>query len=785
MKKICFFIATFIAVVGIANAAVRDANTISRDTQKNISTRQIERPKASTARTTTQRITSRTEKNASISTRPNLRNNNRITTKTRATTNNTISRTATNTRTQKKNATNNRKKTSVARTSITPTTTSNTFNSGYNTCRDAYFTCMDQFCAHANESYRRCICSSKLPEIQSRERALGQTKDQLADFKNLNLEIINKTAAEVTAMLSATAGEYAQATSKDTSNSAKQLSGISDVLTKTKNKSLSTQGTVDIAGNINAIWSTTNLTGGANIANLTGEALYNAVHAQCSEMVMDKCNSSALQDMVTTAYGMYIENDCSVLINALTGQKNTANSTIRQTEREMQLARLENYNAHNSTSINDCIAKVREDITTETACGPDYIHCLDTTGLYLNKETGAPIYSPSFYQLEVITSLSGDVLTNQTNRLLVAELNRKRAFAKRGLDTCRDIADAVWEEFMRQAISEIYQGQQERVRQVKNECLDVVNKCYDEQTNKLKDFSNIKEELLLGQRIELSEEMCRDKLTACSNLYGGGTQGMQELLTATRNLTDQKIASQCLNNLQNFVKNICAVPGNDTLHSYPYACRTYAPGEQKYAMKTECNIDQTATLNAQENLATKVHQYYRCEKIYTRCNAGYYLKNNKCYICPIGARCQTVAGLTYEDLFNSSDNQSSDNQSTTNTANCGTDYIGSLYYQLRNYAKQTCVRPSESDPTLPLPASVLQDINVVMDQIHADMATELARECERLGGTWNINIWIDEDKKDNKHDTHLDYLHNDFYNKTSANTKWGYCGTSDENLGKK
>lgn len=773
MKKTGVFIAIIIAAIGIANAAVRDGNSVNRAQKSNTVTRTDTNTKQTMARTTAKKTVSRATTPRIIS--RNAQSRTARTTRagtTRAATTVSATRSASNIRSNTTKKTT-RKSTTAARAGTTPTVsgTSNTFNAGYNTCRDAYFTCMDQFCGQADATYRRCICSSKLPQVQSRERALGQTADQLADFKNLNLDVINKTAAEVTAMLSATAGEYAQSTTRDSSNSAKQLAGISDVLAQSKSKSLSTQGTVDIAGNINAIWSTTDLAGGANIANLTGEALYNAVHAQCSEMVIDKCPSEAMQNMVTTAYGMYIENDCSAILNALDGKKTTANSTIRQTEREMQLARLENYNAHNSTSINDCIAQVRTDITAETACGPDYVHCLDVTGLYLNRETGAPIYSPNFYQLEVITSLSGDILTNQTNRLLVAELNRKRDYAKRGLDTCRDIADEVWDKFLRQAISEIYQGQQERVRTVKNECLDVVNKCYDEQTKSLKDFSNIDEQLLLGQRIELSEQMCQDKLTACSNLYGGGTSGMQELLTAMHALTDQKIANQCQTILQDFVQDLCAVPGNDTLHAYPYSCRVYTPGEQKYATNKICNQQVTSQINAlQQTPIDNLDKIYQCPKIYTSCKVGYYLKDGQCYTCPEGALCQTQDGIKYTDIYGEN----------AQTMDCG-EYVGSLYHKIARYALQTCVRPSESQNALP--ATVLQDINIVMDKIHVDMSTELARECERLGGTWATTKWIDENG-DYKHDVRGDYLHKNFYETTSANTEWGYCSTEDEDLAK-
>lgn len=825
MRKVIYLITALFIGVGTVDAAVRDANSPSRQTTKSTISRNANNTQQNTtARTASRNTVARTATTARTNTRPaTTARTAKASTTARNAASNTVARGAVfNT-----NHGNVRTATRPARATLTMNTVhSNTFGTGYNTCRDAYFTCMDQFCSTANDTYRRCACSSKLGEVQSRERALSNAADQLSDFHNLNMAVIDKTAAEVTAMTTATTGEFTQSISKDNSASASALAGISDVLSKTRNKSLSTQGTLDIAGNINEIWSTSDLAGGTNIANLTGEALYNAVHAQCSQMVIDKCPDQTTQNMVVSAYGMYIENDCSLIISELDKKLTNANKTIRDSEREMNLARLENYNAHNSTSINDCIAQVRVDITANTACGPDYIHCLDITGRYLNIETGEPIYSPNFYQLESQVSLSSDILTNETNRLLVAELNKKRNYATRGLDTCRDIADAVWDEFMRQAITEIYQGQQERIRNVKNECLDVVNKCYDTQSQSLKDFSNVKEQLLLGSRLELSEQMCREKLDACSNLYGGGSHGMAELITAMHDITSQQIAKDCQTTLFAYARDLCAVPSNDSLHAYPFACRVYAPGEQIYASIYACNIqtqnDQAGYDNTPDDTTNndntgddtggddnsgdnsgnnnQIVGGYSCPtyKRYISCNAGYYLAlngkynaeskvGNTCAQCPAGYTCP---GGTDAPIPNTTDEP---NAPVVEVARmCGDDYVGSLYHKLARYAMQACVRPSESDRALP--QTVLQDINVVMDQIRSDMSNSLSAECERLGGTWVDTVWIDKlenktccangicstgngttEHTDGCHDTTGDILFKKFYSETSANTKWGYC----------
>ena len=676
MKGRILYFVSLLLCVGVADAAVRTTNSITRSAVQS-DVRAGSAVRAATNRKNT--VASRTAKNNTVSSRSVRSTTKQPVLNARQTPNKLTSRS-----TEAKDS--SVKKNVVVRSAVIDTTSN--LGTGYTACRDAYFSCMDQFCGTLNETYRRCVCSSKLSEIQSRERALTQTATQLEDFKSLNLEVVDKTAKEVTAMISASEGEIAQSSAKDKSASAQALNGISDILSSTKKQSLSTQGVLDIAGDISSIWNTSNLAGGTIIANLTGEALYNAVHAQCVEMVSSECSNAATRTMVVSAYGMYIENDCSLLVNGLDKQQTVANTSIRDTKYELGDKRLENYNYHNSASINDCIAQVRQDITSNHACGTDYVHCLDVTGLYLNYETGEPIYSSRFFELDNMTSMDGDLLINQANRMTVLRLDEMRNYAERGLNTCRDISDDVWDEFMRQAITEIHQGQQDKIRQVKDECMEVVSKCYDEQNKSLKDFSNTDEALLLGSRLELSEEMCQEKLDACDNVYGGRTN----LVLAMHEIVDQQIAQECKTTLENYLAELCAVPGNDTQHSYPYGCRTYSPG-----------IESNALGNITDN--------------------G---KNN-----PV----------------------------TT-----------SIYYKLVEYAKQTCVRPTESDSGT-LPGPVLQDISTVMSKFKTDMANELAKECERQTGEWQIRPF-NRGLGDN-----ANLVHNEFYTNTAANDQWGWCAS--------
>lgn len=669
-KKVFLFLSlSLMAAIGICHAADR---SISENPTKTM--RGTMAATSNNARATT---SIRSPKQQNIKQRTTNTN-----TRDRGATQQTKSRTATRTITSTRSGlfyTPTKSRTIISRAATNAIIPETNFSTDYNTCRDAYFTCMDQFCATMHDTYRRCICSSRLSEIQQKQSTISEASDSLTAFHDLNLNVINKTAAEVSAMTTATIGEQMINTATDNSASTQQLNAISSVLSKTKSKSLSTAGTLDAGGNIQSIWATTDLANGANIANLTGEPLYNAVNAQCSEMVNTQCPSSIL-NMVISAYGMYIENDCSALATTLTKQKNSTNSAIRETGRELNVARLENYDTHNSLSINECINSIRNDLTADTACGPDFVHCLDVTGLYLNIDTGEPLYTKNFYNLANQISLEGNILNNQTNHMFVNTLNNKKIYAETSLDKCRDVSGDVWDEFMRQAIIEIHQKQQEKIRTVKNECLGIVNQCYDEQTNSLKDFSNISDKTLLGMTMETVEDLCREKLDTCSNLYGGGPSGLTELVNAMHDIVDQRILAECQNLLTDFGKNLCSVQSSDTLHAYPYACRVYTPGDQKYAAIPKCNA---ATANS------------------TDCGGDY-----------INSLYQRFVHYAMQVCIRPS--------------------------EYENYATT-----ENGVAQLTIPTAVLQDINIVMDKMRIDMSNELSIECERLGGIWVTTPYID------------------------------------------
>ena len=751
MRKICLVLISLFLCVDSINAAVRDANTVSRQSTKNDST-----------------VINRSSRKKTVVSR-NTANASKVATR-NASSKSIVGRSAVVQKTTPVVSSATKQRTARATTTVK----TKTFGQNYNSCRDAYFTCMDQFCAVQNENYRRCVCSSKLKKIQQQESLLSQTDTSLKDFEAFNLDVISKTSGEVKAMLSASSGE--SAIKKDSSTNANALQSITDVLNNSKKQSLSTQGKLDIGGDIKNIWSTTNLIGGTDIANLTGDALFNAVHAQCEDLVKESCQNADFK-MVASAYGMYIENDCAIVENNLRNKINSANSAIRQTRHKMQDTRLETYDAHNSLVVNDCITKVRESITADSVCGENYIHCLDFSGKYLNVTTGEPIYSPDFYQIENQISLSGDVLKNSKNTTFVSMLNKKRVFAEKNLNLCQDNADEVWNEFLRQAIVEIYQAQQKSAQTVKNECLHVVNECYLKQSDSLKKFVTDSSQIAFVQTMELSEEMCKDKLTTCSNLYGGGPDGLDTLIATMTGITDLTIEQSCPDLLAKFARDICAVPASDATHSYPYGCRRYSPGESFYAHRALCNKELVNPFSRSDILTTQtsyndysaylgVCNNYR--KKYTSCSFGYYLYNDgqfslneatECHPCQSAQTC--MGGTEPPQDINANLYQT-----------CGQYYIGSLYQQLVIYALQNCTRTSDNSYTLS--EYLLAEVNKVAQSVKESLVPMLTAECINLNGIWVSSPWADEDSN-GYHDLTGDKLHKDFYITTGANKLWGYC----------
>ena len=488
---------------------------------------------------------------------------------------------------------------------------------GYANCRDAYATCMDQFCATANDKYRRCFCSSRFSDFSDTEAALDQAKTLLMKFEDNNLNAVDKTAAEVNAMYSATVGEAA--IKNDTSGAADILNQIGDLLSgKTKvskaSKAVSSYslGTLNLdslntSGDLDDIWSGggssysgsifTSGRSNVNLAELEGENLYNESNKQCIAMVSDNCSSDAVLQMARSSYNIMITQDCNTYEKSLDSKKEAVKQTVRTAEKYLREARLEEYRAHNSADINECIGKVKTALLADTACGTNYKRCLDYSGAYINQTTGEALYTPRLFQLNDLIKLDGttaDVL--KQNKQFDDFLDTKRVFATNALDSCRDIADTVWSEFKRTALIEIAQAQDEKIEEIKMSCVSTMAQCYDKQTSSLKDFDATTAQTAGVASVVAARAMCQDKVIACASLYGDTTGcvfdgngkltnpnnttnrcGLQALLSFVDTVDTSRVSEACDIVIDNYVKDLCT-PSGEGKYGYPYKCRTLSLG---------------------------------------------------------------------------------------------------------------------------------------------------------------------------------------------------------------
>jgi hypothetical protein len=448
---------------------------------------------------------------------------------------------------------------------------------GYSSCRDAYATCMDQFCAIADDAYRRCYCSDKFATLRDTSDNINTALGILVDFQNNNLNAINKTAAEVDAMYSSTAGEMA--IKKDTSASQKMLDEIGDVLSGKKNKKGSSSGNsslgiIDFTGlaDVGDVWSSDSSTvfnsrASDSMSGLEGRALYKRASSQCASIMGANCTSDTMFNLASSAYSIMVTQDCNVLEKTVNAKKENLMQTVRKAEQILRNARLEEYRAHNSQDVNECLNKVEAAMTEPLVCGQNYEKCLDYTGLYINATTGEPI-SHQLFDLNKISPVLGDIDVIESNPRWNEFLDSKQKFVVTALDTCRNLADDVWLEYKRSAMVRIAQMQDAKIEQFKNSCVQTIKECYNTNDDTLKDLTD---DVLGGTAYDVGatraitvRNVCYQDVLACAAMYGdvdgcqydqnsrkivprkgGGKCGLSALLAYVDSVDTARVAQGC------------------------------------------------------------------------------------------------------------------------------------------------------------------------------------------------------------------------------------------------
>ena len=510
MKKFLYFVLVFVICIFNADAASRTEKTSSRG--KN------------TAVTTTSKTTRGTTSRNAVKTTVLPRNLKTVSvltprsTKTTAPTRTSVSRNSTQ-----------QTKTVLPRAAATTQVVSETRTGAeYEQCKTAFFTCMDQFCQLKNDSFRRCSCNDRVFDFQDIAETYQKASERLSEFSE-DLDVVGMTKEQATAMKTASEGEDAMTEDKSAS---KQL--LQAIMNSIKGEDSSVGGKYKDLNSVNISADMSNAFGmddsGQIIASYNGANLYKAVFPKCKNAVKDDCNNSSLQRAIN-AYLMAIEQDCNSVESALQNQKKTLKASTHQSSAMLDLARVENRRNHNSDDIATCMTNVENAIKSEEVCGAGYHKCLDY-GQFVDVTTGAPLTGVvDFYKLgELLTYKEGKDIKDQKLSLLRNNLtfvqffeNKTKKFAKDALDKCTEDADYVWQQYLDRALVDIYYAQKAKVKEIKQSCLTLVAKCYDNQNvaiaNAMANLTGDSSVLLKPDALSLSTEMCSDYIESCNGMF--------------------------------------------------------------------------------------------------------------------------------------------------------------------------------------------------------------------------------------------------------------------------
>jgi hypothetical protein len=569
MKKILIFTAFvgFFAVAA-AHAGVRDGGISTSRTSNQSRTTTVVR--TNTDSPSNDRIVQPTRTGAQRNTRAGVLRLNSATVRQNSDTGSTTARTGTFVGSTRASARQSRSATNTPRATTNAISVNETqTGAAYNQCKSAYFQCMDQFCLLKNDDYRRCSCSGRISDLIAFREKLVDANTKLAEFTE-NLDMVGMTAAQATAIHTATEGE--NAITSDLSASKALLAAIMNSI---RGDDANVSGKLADLNSINLSFDTTNIFGlddnAQAIASYNGDELYSTVYASCRTAVAQDCNNASLQRAVN-AYLMAIEQDCNTVQSALGNKQRELKTAIREGSAMLDLARIENRRKHNSDDMTACINNVESAILNEQVCGANYHKCLDN-GEFIDVTTGAPIAGVvNFYELENLLKFDiGKDSVDQTlakipgNQTFVKNFeNKTKKFATDALDKCRDIADDVWAEYLDKALLDIYYAQKSKVQQIKQGCFDFISQCYTDRdaaiTAAMATLIDGNTELsLVPDKIVLTNQMCNDYVKSCNNMFDDdiianyvNTQTTSDTVTACRAVAQQCFDSFGGTNYENF-----------------------------------------------------------------------------------------------------------------------------------------------------------------------------------------------------------------------------------------
>ncbi len=349
---------------------------------------------------------------------------------------------------------------------------------------------MDEFCANKDSQLKRCACSSRVNEFDSTKKRLANVEEKMLDF-NQRLLTVNMDKEDAAALNQATEGETAFL-QKDTSKSKQMLDDISKKLNASFNDTNFNQSMTSISLSLDtdSAFDTVDSLQAASTTAKTGTALYSAALPICREMATEVCSDDELS-LAESGYQMVIEQDCNAVQKSYQTQVDQARDKVREGSALLDMSRLDVYQERNSDDILTCKEKMLTMLTDSTVCGDGLGKCLDTTGQYIDPSTGEALLSDKLVNLAnliVRPSADQEWTSVPANQVFVTYLNSKKTFLAPAMENCQDIADAVWDAFIEDALAQIKLAQTKKLEDVRQSCTTLTTQCLTDTAKTIQDF---------------------------------------------------------------------------------------------------------------------------------------------------------------------------------------------------------------------------------------------------------------------------------------------------------
>ncbi len=543
----------------------------------------------------------------------------------------------------------------------------------YTKCREIFYECMDEFCATKDANLRRCACSSRSTEFDDIKKQMTNVENKMLDF-NQRLLLVNMDAEDVNAINTATEGEDAFYSTRDTTKSKRALDDIAKKLNAKFGGDSNYGGglgAISLTLNVDAAFDTVDSFMGIDTTTKSGVALYNAAIPICHDIAREVCTDEEMS-LAQSGYQMQIEQDCNTVKKAYQAQVDQARAKVFESSALLDMSRLDAYQTRNSDDLLTCKRKMLDMLTDTTVCGAKMEKCLDMTGRYIDPTTGAAFLSVNLADLDTMITRPG---VNQTwtsansNGKFITFLKDRKKYLSAATENCEDIADTVWDAFIEDALAQIKLAQTAKLEEIRQACTKLTTECLDTANDSIENFDARALSIFGIMADRTANTMCADVRASCSNLLGATgdeswESGVHEISTT---LTYESIISSCTQVGQNCIIQACkSISGNfDLCDDINFSANRHSILERiscwPEVKNCVASAGDSAIMAIMENLghsATQTHAYSFYRELYNTenlqindiCATDCELSDAKCATCRIAERiwgnCEDYPSIT-------------------------------------------------------------------------------------------------------------------------------------------